>query len=117
MPIMPTGQGQDGRGAKHTFDAGQLGSRDAGETTLNREGLLMKKTDAELIDDIRRSGNLIDEHWDRAFSIVGKIDLEGLIMIESHANALAIYCKLLRQRLEEQDPAIQHLRKTLTEGE
>ncbi len=77
----------------------------------------MKKTDAELIDDIRRSGNLIDEHWDRAFSIVGKIDLEGLIMIESHANALAIYCKLLRQRLEEQDPAIQHLRKTLTEGE
>jgi hypothetical protein len=77
----------------------------------------VKKTDAELVDDIRRSGNLIDEHWDRAFSIVGKVDLEGLIMIESHANALAIFCKLLRQRLEAQDPAVQHLRKTLQEGE
>ena len=77
----------------------------------------MNKTDEELIDDIRRSGNLIDEHWDRAFSIVGKVDLEGLIMIESHANALLIYCKLLRQRLEEQDPAIQHLRATLQEDE
>ena len=61
-----------------------------------------KKTDAELIDDIRRSGNLIDEHWDQAFSIVGNVDLEGLIMIESHANALRIFCKLLRQRLEAQ---------------
>jgi hypothetical protein len=77
----------------------------------------MKKTDGELIDDIRRSGNAIDEHWDAAFSIVGKVDLEGLTRIESHANALAIFCKLLRQRLEAQDPSIHHLRKTLTEGE
>ena len=60
----------------------------------------MKKTDAELIDDIRRSGNAIDEHWDAAFSIVGKVDPEGLARIESHASALAIFCKLLRQRLE-----------------
>ena len=60
----------------------------------------MKKTDGELIDDIRRSGNLIDEHWDAAFSIVGKVDLEGLRKIESYANALAIFCKILRQRLE-----------------
>jgi hypothetical protein len=37
--------------------------------------------------------------------------------IESHANALAINCKLLRQRLEAQDPSIQHLRATLAEGE
>ena len=77
----------------------------------------MKKSNAELVDDIRRSGNAIDEHWDGAFSIVGKVDLEGLTKIESHANALAIYCKLLRQRLEAQDPAIQHLRATLAEGE
>jgi hypothetical protein len=69
-----------------------------------------KKSNAELIDDIRRSGNAIDDHWDRAFSIVGKVDLEGLIMIESHANALHIFCKLLRQRLQAQQP-------TLTEGE
>ena len=62
------------------------------------------RTDEELIDDIRASGNLIDEHWDRAFSIVGKVDFEGLVMIESHANALHIYCKLLRQQLEAQQP-------------
>jgi hypothetical protein len=37
--------------------------------------------------------------------------------LESYANALAIYCKLLRQRLEAKDPAIQHLRKTLQEDE
>jgi hypothetical protein len=41
MPILPTGQGQDGRGTKQPIDAGQLGSRDDGETTLNREGLFM----------------------------------------------------------------------------
>ena len=70
----------------------------------------MKKTDAELIDDIRRSGHAIDENWDWAFSIVGKVDLDGLRKIESYANALAIYCKLLRQRLEAGQT-------TLTEGE
>jgi hypothetical protein len=75
------------------------------------------KTNAELIDDIRRSGNAIDENWDWAFCLSGKVNLDGLQKVESHANALAIYCKLLRQRLEEQDPAIQHLRKTLQEGE
>jgi hypothetical protein len=77
----------------------------------------MKKTNAELIDDIRRAGQVIDENWDAAFYLGGKIDLEGLTKIESHANALAIFCKLLRQRLEAQDPAIQHLRATLAEGE
>jgi len=77
----------------------------------------MKKSNAELIDDIRRSGNAIDENWDAAFCLSGKVDLDGLRKIESYANALAIYCKLLRQRLEAQDPAIQHLRATLTEGE
>jgi len=117
MPILPTGSGQDGRGQKHTVDAGQLGTRDDGNTTLNREGLLVKKTDAELLDDIRRSGNAIDDHWDGAFPLSGNVDLGGLQKVESHANALAIYCKLLRQRLEAQDPAIQHLRATLQEGE
>jgi hypothetical protein len=100
MPSMPTGESQNGRGQKHTIDAGQLGSRDNGKFTLNREGLLVKKTDAELIDDIRRSGNAIDDHWDGAFSLSGRVYLGGLQQIESHANALHIYCKLLRQRLE-----------------
>ena len=77
----------------------------------------MKKTDEELIDDIRRSGMAIDTYWREAFPICGNPNLSELQQIESHANALAIYCKLLRQRLEAQDPAIQHLRKTLAEGE
>jgi hypothetical protein len=70
----------------------------------------MKKTDAELIDDIRRSGQAIDENWDWAFCLSGTVNLGGLEKVESHANALHIYCKLLRQRLEAQQP-------TLTEGE
>ena len=75
------------------------------------------KTNAELVDDIRRSGNAIDENWDWAFCLSGKVNLDGLQKVESHANALHIFCKLLRQRLEAQDPAIQHLRATLAEGE
>jgi hypothetical protein len=77
----------------------------------------MKKTNEELIDDIRRAGDVIDTCWYEAFPLGREVDLEGLQKIESHANALHIYCKLLRQRLEEQDPAIQHLRATLTEGQ
>ena len=77
----------------------------------------MKKTNEELIGDIRRCGQAIDTCWHIAFPIGGNVDLEGLTAIESNANALAIFCKLLRQRLEAQDPSIQHLRKTLTEGE
>ena len=68
------------------------------------------KSNAELIADIRRSGNAIDAYWDAAFSLSGKVDLDGLRAIESYANALAIYCKLLRQRLEAGQT-------TLTEGE
>ena len=70
----------------------------------------MKKTNAELIDDIRRSGQAIDENWGRFLPIGGSVSLGGLRMIESHANALAINCKLLRQRLEAGQT-------TLTEGE
>jgi hypothetical protein len=100
MPILPTGESQDGRGSKQTFDASQMGSRDDGKSTLNREGLFMKKTNAELIDDIRRSGQAIDENWDAAFPLSGRVYLDGLLKIESHANALHIFCKLLRQRIE-----------------
>jgi len=77
----------------------------------------MKKTNEELVEDIRQSGQAIDENWDWAFCLSGTVNLGGLEKVESHANALAIFCKLLRQRLEAQDPAIQHLRKTLQEGE
>jgi hypothetical protein len=77
----------------------------------------VKKTNIELVEDIRRSGQAIDENWDWAFCLSGAVNLGGLEKVESHANALAIYCKLLRQRLEAKDPAIQHLRATLAEGE
>ena len=78
---------------------------------------MAKKTNADLIHDIRRSGDAIDTCWYEAFPLGQEVDLDGLQRIESHANALHIFCKLLRQRLEEQDSAIQHLRATLAEGE
>ena len=77
----------------------------------------MKKTNEELIDDIRRCGDVIDTCWYEAFPLGREVDLDGLTKIESNANALAIFCKLLRQRIEAQDPSIQHLRATLQEGE
>jgi hypothetical protein len=77
----------------------------------------VKKTNIELVEDIRRSGQAIDENWDWAFCLSGSVNLGGLEKVESNANALHIFCKLLRQRLEAQDPAIQHLRATLAEGE
>jgi hypothetical protein len=77
----------------------------------------VKKTNEELLDDIRRAGQVIDTCWYEAFPLGREVDLGGLEKVESNANALHIFCKLLRQRLEAQDPAIQHLRATLTEGE
>ena len=106
---MPTGEGQDGRGKKQPIDAVQLGSRDDGEITLNREGLFVKKSNAELICCIRKAGYMIDHNWTRAIPLSGEVGLPGLAMIESNANALAIYCKLLRERLEAGQT-------TLTEG-
>jgi hypothetical protein len=68
------------------------------------------KTIDELRSDIRATGNAIDTCWYEAFPLGREVDLDGLQKIESHANALHIYCKLLRQRLEAGQP-------TLTEGE
>ena len=76
----------------------------------------MKKTDDELIDDIRQAALAIRDASDE-IPLVGSMAIAEISQLESHANALAIYCKLLRQRLEAQDPAVQHLRKTLQEGE
>jgi hypothetical protein len=76
----------------------------------------MKKTDDELLDDIRQAALAIRDASDE-IPLVGSMTIEEISQIESNANALAIFCKLLRQRLEAQDPSIQHLRKTLQEGE
>ena len=115
MSILSTGESQDGRGQKHTFDAGQLGSRDAGKTTLNREGLLVK-TDDELLDDIRQTALAIRDASDE-IPLIGSMTIAEIQRLESYGNALAILSRHLRQRLEAQDPAIQHLRATLAEGE
>jgi hypothetical protein len=74
------------------------------------------KTNEDLLADIRRSAREVRD-VEYAIPIVGSMPLWQIQELESHANALAIYCKLLRQRLEAQDPSIQHLRATLTEGE
>ena len=59
----------------------------------------MKKTDGELLDDIRQAALAIREASDE-IPLVGSMTIAEIQRLESHANALAIYCKLLRQRLE-----------------
>jgi hypothetical protein len=68
------------------------------------------KTIDELRNDIRMTGNAIDAHWPQAMPLAGPVDLESLRFLESNANALAIYTRHLRQRLEAGQT-------TLTEGE
>jgi hypothetical protein len=116
MQSLPSGESQDGRGAKQPIDAIQLGSRDDGETTLNREGLFVMKTDDELLDDIRQAALAIRDASDE-IPLIGSMTIVEISQLESHANALAILSRHLRQRLEAQDPAIQHLRATLAQGE
>ena len=116
MPIMPQGESQDGRGTKQPIDASQLGTRDDGKIALNRQGLFVKKTNDELLDDIRQAALAIRDASDE-IPLIGSMTIAEISQLESHANALHINCRLLRQRLEAQDPAIQHLRKTLQEGE
>ena len=76
----------------------------------------MKKTNEELFDDIRQAALAIRDASDE-IPLIGSMTIAEISQLESNANALAIFCKLLRQRLEAQDPAVQHLRKTLQEGE
>jgi hypothetical protein len=67
------------------------------------------KTDDELLADIRRSAREVRD-VEYAIPIVGSMPLWQIQELESYSNALHIYCKLLRQRLEAGQP-------TLTEGE
>jgi hypothetical protein len=66
------------------------------------------KTDDELLDDIRQAALAIRDASDE-IPLVGSMTIAEIQRLESHANALAIYCKLLRQRLEAGQA-------TLTEG-
>ncbi len=74
------------------------------------------KTDDELLDCIRLAALAIRDASDE-IPLIGSMTIAEVTQLESYGNVLAIYCKLLRQRLEAQDPSIQHLRKALQEGE
>jgi hypothetical protein len=69
----------------------------------------MKKTNAELLDDIRQAALAIRDASDE-IPLVGSMTIAEIQRLESLGNALAIFCKLLRQRLEAGQT-------TLTEGE
>jgi len=62
------------------------------------------KTDDELLADIRRSAREVRD-VEYAIPIVGSMPLWQIQELESYSNALHIYCRLLRQRLEAQQPA------------
>jgi hypothetical protein len=79
--------------------------------------MMMKKTNEELLHDIRMAGHAIDAHWPDAVPLVGQVDLEALRFLEGNARTLAIYCKLLGDRLDVgPSAAVDHLRASL-EGE
>ena len=65
----------------------------------------MKKTDDELLDDIRQAALAIRDASDE-IPLIGSMTIAEISQLESHANALAIYCKLLRQRLEATQPTL-----------
>jgi hypothetical protein len=70
------------------------------------------KTDDELLADIRHAAWLIGNASDHIPKTTAAIR-----RLESNANALTIYCKLLRQRLDVgPSAAVEHLRASL-EGE
>jgi hypothetical protein len=74
------------------------------------------KTDDELLDDIRQAALAIRDVSDE-IPLVGSMTIAEIQRLEGYGMSLAVLARLLRQRLEAQDPAIQHLRKTLQEGE
>jgi hypothetical protein len=69
----------------------------------------VKKTDGEVLDEIRQAALAIRDASDE-IPLVGSMTIAEIQRLESYGNALAIYCKLLRQRLEDGKTA-------LTEGE
>jgi hypothetical protein len=74
----------------------------------------MKKTNEELVESIRGCGQSIDTCWYEAFPLGREVDLDGLQKIESYANALAIYCKILADRLDVgPSESVEHLRASL----
>jgi len=74
------------------------------------------KTDDELLDDIRRAAREIRD-VEYEMPIVGSLALWQIQELESYSNALAICCKLLRQRLDAgPSAAVEHLRASLDDA-
>ena len=74
------------------------------------------KTDDELFADMRETARAIRDASDE-IPLVGSMTIAEIQRLESYGNALTIYCKLLRQRLDVGPSAsVEHLRATL-EGE
>jgi hypothetical protein len=74
------------------------------------------KTDAELLADIRRSAREIRDASDE-IPLLGSMTIAEIQLLESLGSALAIFCKLLRHRLDVgPSAAVEHLRASL-EGE
>jgi hypothetical protein len=77
----------------------------------------MEMTNVELLDLIRESGHAIDTEWVGALPIGRDADLDKLRRIEAHATALAVYCKLLGDRLDAgPSAAVEHLRASLDDA-
>jgi hypothetical protein len=74
------------------------------------------KTDAELIGDIRQAALAIRDASDE-IPLLGSMTIAEIQLLESLGSALAIFCKLLRHRLDVgPSAAVEHLRVSL-EGE
>lgn len=74
------------------------------------------KTDVELLGDIRTTARAIRDAND-SLPTLDLIELHQIQRLESYGNALAIYCRLLRQRLDVGVSAFaEHLRASLDDA-
>jgi hypothetical protein len=75
----------------------------------------MNKTDGELLDGIRQAALAIRDASDEI--PLGSMTIAEIQRLESYGSALAIYCKLLRQRLDVgPSAAVEHLRASFDDA-
>jgi len=74
------------------------------------------KTDVELLGDIRATARAIRDASDE-IPLVGSMTIAEIQRLESYGSALAIYCKLLGNRLDAgPSAAVEHLRASLDDA-
>ena len=75
-----------------------------------------RKTDDELLGYIRTTARAIRDASDE-IPLVGSMTIAEIRRLESHGSALAIYCKLLADRLDVgPSAAVEHLRASLDDA-